>query len=381
VTRRSRVAAAAATLLILASGFPLAAQTVAALDVGASWVDYEGFLGSGATYLTPTITHDSPNVTLGASGSLVVFESGNHIIQFLTAGGWRNRISDLVYGELSGSAGVNQYHDFPGYGHLLARGRLHLTGSRGGGWLGATSGRSWFNASSATSYHLELGAWTAHRGFSVGGVATRTWYADTNYLDVVGTARFRDASIEITGTAGFRTLSEGGGEGAYGEIHAQVPIGRRFAALASGGRYPSDPVRGVIAANYVSAGVRVNISGRRTRSARLVSDALLAEIEERETRYVGEARFEIEPSTTELRVIRIVTYATESVEISGDFTDWQPVPLLRADGNRWEIAWRIPAGVHRVNVRLNGLEWIVPRGLRVEEDEFGGAVGILVVGR
>jgi hypothetical protein len=176
-------------------------------------------------------------------------------------------------------------------------------------------------------------------------------------------------------------LSAGGGEGAYGEIHAEIPVGHRLVALVSGGRYPSDPVRGVIAANYVSVGMRVNLSGRRNRSHDWLSDAFVSEIGERESRYVGEARIEVEPSATDLRVIRVETRATESVEITADFTDWQPVPLLRAEGNRWEIAWRIPPGVHRVNVRLNGLEWIVPRGLRVEEDEFGGAVGILVVGQ
>lgn len=381
MTRRRRISAAAATLWIIA-GIPppqLDAQTVGSLDVGASWVDYEGFLGSGAGYLTPTLRYDAHNVSVGASGSYVVFESGNHIVQALAAGSWRTRLSRLLRGELSGSAGVNKYQGYPGYGHLLARGRLHLAGTRSGAWLGAVSGQSWFNATAAASYHLEAGAWTVRRGIALSGTATRTWYADTNYVDIVGAARFSDASIEITGTAGVRTLSEGGGKGVYGEIQAQIPLGNRLVAVAAGGRYPSDPVRGVIAANYVSLGIRVNLSRSRARSASMLSDAAGSTVAERESRYVGDARLEVETSSGDLRVLRVITPATESVEITADFTDWQPVPLLRVDRNRWEIGWRVPPGVHRLNVRLNGLQWTVPQGLRVEEDEFGGAVGILVV--
>ena len=60
-------------------------------------------------------------------------------------------------------------------------------------------------------------------------------------------------------------------------------------------------------------------------------------------------------------------------------TDWQPIQLRRANGDFWEVTVRITSGVHRVNVRLNGGSWIVPRGLRAEEDEFGGSIGVLVV--
>jgi len=39
----------------------------------------------------------------------------------------------------------------------------------------------------------------------------------------------------------------------------------------------------------------------------------------------------------------------------------------------------LAAGVHRVNVRVDGGEWRVPTGLSAVDDDFEGKVGLLVV--
>jgi hypothetical protein len=36
-------------------------------------------------------------------------------------------------------------------------------------------------------------------------------------------------------------------------------------------------------------------------------------------------------------------------------------------------------GKYQMNVRIDGGKWIVPKGLLSMSDEFGGAVGLLVV--
>jgi hypothetical protein len=63
----------------------------------------------------------------------------------------------------------------------------------------------------------------------------------------------------------------------------------------------------------------------------------------------------------------------------GDFTDWRAVPLARAGDGTWEVRLALAAGVYRINVRVNGGEWVVPGGTRLEGSEFGGAVGLMVV--
>ena len=68
-----------------------------------------------------------------------------------------------------------------------------------------------------------------------------------------------------------------------------------------------------------------------------------------------------------------------SVEIMGDFTDWQTVQLTRTGDTTWEIQLPLTRGVHRVNIRVDGGRWLVPAGTRLEQTEFGDAVGVVVI--
>jgi hypothetical protein len=62
-----------------------------------------------------------------------------------------------------------------------------------------------------------------------------------------------------------------------------------------------------------------------------------------------------------------------------DFTDWLAVPLEPTSADQWQLVLAVSPGVHRVNLRVDGAEWTVPPGLTAVKDEFGGAVGLLVV--
>jgi hypothetical protein len=68
------------------------------------------------------------------------------------------------------------------------------------------------------------------------------------------------------------------------------------------------------------------------------------------------------------------------VEISGDFTNWTPVPLKLGSNGWWDVTLPIGPGKYQMNLRLDGGEWLVPPGLLSMLDEFGGKVGLLVVG-
>jgi hypothetical protein len=45
----------------------------------------------------------------------------------------------------------------------------------------------------------------------------------------------------------------------------------------------------------------------------------------------------------------------------------------------WETVLPIPSGLHRLNVRIDGGQWIVPAGLSRAADDFGDEVGIMAV--
>ncbi|UCG88666.1 MAG: glycogen-binding domain-containing protein [Gemmatimonadota bacterium] len=368
-----------ATACIIASGNTLTAQTTGTVDAGASWVDYEGFLGSGALYVTPTLRYNTTDVSLGASGSYVLFESSNRILQGLAAGAWRTRLTGRLRAELSASAGINVYANYPGYGHLLGRARLHYGRATSGMWAGAASGQSYIGSASTTPLQLELGGWTVYRGLALNATVMRSWFADTAYVDLLGAALWHNGSLRIDGSLGLRTWSEGGGQGIYGELHILLPVHDLIAAQVAGGRYPSDPIRGVIAANYVSIGVRIEAFNTRGATPSVEPSMYSRETEGSEALAPGEASLTVRSSSRLNRIICVAAPGAESVELSGDFTDWRALPLSRTSPECWEITVPIPSGAYRVNVRLDGGRWVVPRGLRIEDDEFGGRVGILVI--
>jgi hypothetical protein len=349
------------------------------VDVGASWVDYEGFLGSGAMFVSPTLRYDTPNTSLGVSGNYVLFESGRHILQGLAAGAWRADLGGRFRGELSGSAGLNSYDNSEGYAHLLGRTRLHYAGRLSGVWLGGATGQSYQESAGSTPYEIEAGGWVVYDGVAIGAIATRTWTAGVEYFDVVGTTRWRDEFFEIDGTLGLRGWSDGGGQGTYGELHAQIPVWKRLSVLVAGGRNPSDHVRGAISANFVKVSFRLDAFSSPTHISPTPLRALFRELERPGRPGVGEARLTVQTSLEDLHTIRVEAPGSQSVELTADFTDWQPIALRHTGNGLWEVTVRITPGVHRVNVRMNDGPWLVPRGLRAEEDDFGGSVGVLVV--
>jgi hypothetical protein len=77
--------------------------------------------------------------------------------------------------------------------------------------------------------------------------------------------------------------------------------------------------------------------------------------------------------------LAIVGPAADRAEVMGDFTDWQPRPLVRAGERRWALDTALSPGVHQLNVRFDGGEWVVPAGTVAVDDGFGGEVGIFVV--
>jgi hypothetical protein len=83
-----------------------------------------------------------------------------------------------------------------------------------------------------------------------------------------------------------------------------------------------------------------------------------------------------------LRVVLLVDAPrAESVEFMGDATQWSITRMRRLTSGRWRAELKLPPGAHRLAVRADGGQWIAPPGLPIGNDEFGSAVGVLVVRR
>jgi hypothetical protein len=363
---------------------PLAGQATPLLDAGVSGVHYDGFLSTTSAYLAPGFRFNRPHLTIAVQGSYLLFESGNSVLQGTGAAAWLSPHLGPLQAELGGFWGVSKYSAAPTAGYALGRARAHLNGRWHGLWLGSWVGGAYGRSSAAATWYdvgeLAGGAWIAGRRMSATGAVTWSSAADSGYVDITGAVRWSPWVVELDGLLGVRTWSQGGGTGTYGQVDLRIALDRRLALLIGGGRTPSDYVRGILASKYVTVGLRVVPFPGPVRPAAALTDVLRREARPPEVTPAATAPLlALASDDGELRTLRVRAPGAQTVEIAADFTDWQPLPLLRVSGDAWEITLRIPPGSYRIDVRANGGRWLAPRGTRLEHDEFGSEVGILVV--
>ena len=358
-----------------------AAQATGSVDVGVSSVRYDGFLPSAAASVSPALRWEQPSGTLTARGTYLRFESGHRSLQGVLAGSFLVRPAGQRWrGELGGSLGASRYLDFASFWHAVADARLHLLGADRGAWIGATAGRTAYGAAARPVTSAGLGAWARRAQVMLAASVTRSFVGDSAYSDLLATAQVRRRAVTLDASLGARVASRGGGHGVFGEASATLALGERTLLFLAGGRYPTDPVSGSVAGRYVSGGVRLRLAS----PARLASRTALPGAARRGTPADGDpvagARLAVLPRPDgAVRLVLSLSRVAAAVELAGDFTDWQPWPLRRTDDATWETVLLIPSGLHRLNVRIDGGEWIVPAGLSRAADDYGDDVGILAV--
>jgi hypothetical protein len=357
----------------------LAAQVVGTVDLGVSTVRYDDFLPSGAASVSPAFVLERPRSTLTARGTYLVYESGNRTVQgslagsaFLpSAGAWR--------GEIWASAGGSRYAHFASFSHALGGARVHLLRGRTSAWLDASAGRTSYGHAPRPVAALAAGLWIRRFGAILTLSASHSRVGDTAYTDIGTLARGRRGRLEFEGAIAARLWSRGGGRGVFGEASTVLKLSERAGVVVAGGRYPTDPVRGSISGRYLTAGVRLRTLLPNRTPAQPPPVSVYATSASNGASAPGVALLEIGPTMD--GPFRFVVHApnARSVEIAGDFTDWQPVALVRGGPARWQTTLAIPRGVHWINVRLDRGSWIVPAGVTSATDDYGSEVGIFVV--
>lgn len=79
-------------------------------------------------------------------------------------------------------------------------------------------------------------------------------------------------------------------------------------------------------------------------------------------------------------IIRIAVESSATTPyILGDFTNWQPVPMVRS-GNFWEAALAIAPGVYHYGFRTEEGQWFIPSSIPAQvNDGMGGTSAVLIV--
>jgi len=374
----ARRALAAAVLGVTCALAPVRAsfgQASATLDVGFSEIRYDGFLASSAAAITPGFAWSGRHTAVAARGTYLRFESGNRSLQgsfvgSLISGRWRGwRV------EGAADAGASSYADFANFWHAIGEVRLLRASDHRGLWISGSAGRTSFDKD-LPGRPLATGsvaAWTRRRNVVLLVSASRAFVGDTQYSDIGVTARGQRGRWELESAVGARFFSRGAGRGLYGEAAAILPVDGRLAVVFSGGRYPTDPIRGSIAGRFVSAAIRL-----RLRSATASVPALRLQVD---TPHDSLTSSTLTVHRDSAGYVRLIVRAPEArlVEIAGDFTEWRPVSLSQLSNETWGIVVPIAPGVHQINLRIDGGTWIAPVGTTRITSDYGDAVGSFVV--
>jgi len=299
---------------------------------------------------------------------------------------------------------------------LDASGRLHYMRQRGGIWLGSGVARP-LRASAVSNVNVSSGGvWTRVGPATLRGSVTSFFFTKVSSDSVAGEPTSCSGSLNSSTNSGspvpagsmsaIRALPATGCrlesrltdlEGSVRWEHRLLEVtmrgGRRFgtsfdatpesrewasgrvafwlsdqvAAVAGGGREPAQPTRGLPARSFGSLGVMLAYWPIPRGVVPIETPASMVQA------------FELRPAGSEVQRITARIGGVETVEIMGDFSDWEPLPLIRRGRDQWELLVPMSAGIHRINLRIDRGAWIAPPGMPSVKDGFSGEVGVIVV--
>ena len=260
--------------------------------------------------------------------------------------------------------------------HLQPQARVHFLDVQRGMWAGGGFGRTFDGEEWRTTLLGDVGAWVRKGGTVVSASAHPLQLQNGDLMtDLGATADRTFGRVSLSGTLGVRLGQANRAEVGWVSVGATFAINRRLLATASVGNYPADLLQGLPGARFASLSIRLPSKTsfqRRDAGASTIAQPVLSP----DGIIIRVAATD---SARTAHVLRVRAPASERVEIMADFTEWEPVTLVRTPEGVWEITLPIKPGPHRLNVRLDGGEWVVPTNVVRVTDDFGGVVGLLLI--
>ena len=171
--------------------------------------------------------------------------------------------------------------------------------------------------------------------------------------------------LALDGVFGTRYAATNQPNETWGRVQSAISLAPTIALIASAGVRPSSAAYGIGRSRFMELGARVSPGAlRRPRLPRGVRPTAAA--------------FQVEDDRGGRR-LRVRVPGARSVELAGDFTNWQPIALRQGNTDEWEVTVPIAPGVHRLAIRIDGESWTTPPGVVAVADEFKGTVGVIVV--
>lgn len=184
----------------------------------------------------------------------------------------------------------------------------------------------------------------------------------------------------VTTSLGVRLGEAERGTRTWGGLNLAWPVLLDTWATVSLGSYPADLIQNLPAGRYLAVALRLP-NGRlpafrrpplpppppRPRTPDLPVSARLALV-------TGPAY-----DSTNIREVKVWAPGARVVELMADFVDWLPVPLIRQPNGEWRGYYQIAPGLHRLNLRLDGVDMDAPVNWPLVKDEFLGTVALVLV--
>jgi hypothetical protein len=389
----SRAFSLVALLALVPATLP-AAQVTGTLDLGAGTYHPDRAIPGGVASIVPSLRYRAGPLDLDFTGTYTDAPAGRWNFQGGTAATVRSPTLGPVHAEVGAHAEWTSHYRVRGTTTLAATGRLYAAPSPAVRlWLGGGAGAASTLGRRRALRRVELGTSASIAGVELGFSLLRSSFAlmgepgQTNTPDslVEGPTR-GDSTQRLRSALTDAVLS---GRWRLGGFTFDASVGRRFSRttpeltlwgvsasrgitpvvdlVAAAGRAGSDPITSVPGARYFALGLRLKVRAGPTPLA-LVPPAP-----------ADRAPFRIGPALGWGREVVVRVPAADAVQLAGDFTDWRPVPLERWGNDAWRAVLAIPAGLHRLAIRIDGGPWQAPPGARPVPSEFGGEVAEIVV--
>ena len=398
---RKVVAVLLSTALVAPPG-ALRAQVASSIGMGSlvTTGTSAGDIPLSVLEFTPAVRYSYPNVLLSAKGSAWLTDQQTQLADGIVSGTF---IAPTVYGvraELISNASRAFIDRARGNDQVDVETRVSVPWKSGGFWIAGGVARPWRMAVASAVDISGGGTWLdvgtarltasytnfvlAKVGAPSDSLATSRECVDgaaavqavchsrTNFADLVSSLHWALWRLEIDALAGHRLGS------AY-DVTADTRdwasgtatfwLSDRWAFFAGGGRAPANAARGIPAFDFGTAGLTL---------AYLPIPKGVVQVQSANTAVLVRA-FDARSTANGVERFVIRVGGVESVEIMGDFTDWNATSLVRRGRDLWELSVPIGSGVHQINLRVDGGPWVAPPGLPTLKDNFSGDVGVLVV--
>jgi hypothetical protein len=267
-------------------------------------------------------------------------------------------------------------------GNVNIFGRHHIVDRNRGAWAGIGLAGTKRDGSRSNSSILDIGGWqrvgpvffglsvahlrsTDFRLMEDAGVITDNFDIRSDVIDAQANITARNGPHEFTLTfTNRRGVIESHASANAMSANGVLQLTDRLGLVAAGGRQLADPLRGLPQADIFAISARFAL-GPKPLPVMQRSPLAHAEV------------IPVIGGGGELSV-RVFASDTMIVDIAGDFSSWEPIPLVR-EGAFFVARVELPPGKYRVAIRVNLGVWRAPRNLARVRDDYGGEAGLVVI--